>query len=147
MSPLNLRFIVDAADVGPGGHVHAGTLTRWLDQAGYACASAWAGGPCVSMYLSSLRLRRPLRAGDLVEVTARLAFTGQTHMNVTVEMHGGPVGAPREKVTDCLVVYVAVDPAGRPRPVDQWTPQTPGEMAVASAARAQFDSTRPAPLE
>lgn len=147
MSPITLRFLVEAADVGPGGHVHGGTVMKWIDQAGYACASTWASGPCVTMYISSLRLRRVVRLGELVEVQARLAFTGHTNMNITVELRSGPLGAPQEKTTECLVVYVAVDEHTRPRPVNNWTPETPGEMAVASAARAQFDSTRPAPLE
>lgn len=147
MSAITLRFLVEPGDVGPGGAVHGGTVMNWMDQAGYACASTWAVGPCVTVYASSLRFRRTVRRGDLVEVQARLAFTGHANMNITVELRSGSlVGGRLQPTAECLMVYLAVDEAGEPVPVSQWTPETPGEMALASSARAQFESTRPAPL-
>jgi acyl-CoA hydrolase len=84
----------------------------------------------------------------MVEVRARLAFTGETNMNIGVEVRGGDLTDTRpEKVAECLVVVIALDAEGRPMLVNSWTPETPGEMALASSARAQFESTRPAPLE
>jgi hypothetical protein len=41
-------------------------------------------------------------------------------------------------------VYVAVDGADRPRPVDTWNPQTPGDMALAEQVRAHIQAARAA---
>jgi acyl-CoA hydrolase len=147
MSSITLRFLVEPAHAGSSGQVQAGTVMKWLDDAGQACATSWARGNCRTVYTSSIRFQRTVHVGDLVEVRARLAFTGETHMNITVELVSGDLRSGRmEKTAEALVVLVAIDQEGRPIQVDTWTPETPGEMALASSARAQFDSTRPAPL-
>ncbi len=148
MASITLRFLVEPGSVGPGGLVHGGTVMKWLDDAAHACASTWSRSACRTVYVSSIRFHRSIKVGELVEVRARLAFTGETNMNITVDLHSGDLRDGRlEKTAECLVVLIAVDAKGNPMPVDRWTPETPGEMALASSARAQFDSTRPAPLE
>jgi len=147
MSSITLRFLVEPADAGSSGQVQAGTVMKWMDNAGQACATSWARSACRTVYTSSIRFQRTVHVGDLVEVRARLAFTGETNMNITVELVSGDLRTGRmEKTAEALVVLVALDQEGRPVQVDTWTPETPGEMALASSARAQFDSTRPAPL-
>lgn len=148
MSSTTLRFLVEAGAVGPGGDVHGGTVMKWIDDAARACATTWSHGRCRTVYVSSIRFQRTLKLGDMVEVRARLAFTGETNMNIGVEVRGGDLADSRpEKIAECLVVMIALDTEGRPMLVNSWTPETPGEMALASSARAQFESTRPAPLE
>jgi acyl-CoA hydrolase len=148
MSSITLRFLVEPEDAAAAGVVPGGILMKWMDQAGQACASGWASGPCVTAYVSSIRFRRTVHRGDLVEVHARMAFTGSSNMNIAVELRSGPVTSGRTTSTaECLMVYLAVDEQGEPVRVNQWTPETPGEMALASTARAQYDNTRPAPLE
>ena len=101
--------------------------------------------------LSQAAIRERRLGGETVTTevsTCELAFTGETNMNITVDLHSGDLSDGRlEKTAECLVVLIAVDAKGNPLPVDRWTPETPGEIALASSARAQFDSTRPAPLE
>ena len=148
MQSITLRFLVEPGHAGASGRVHAGTVMKWIDDADHACASSWARSGCKTVYTSSIRFQRSARVGDLVEVRARMAFTGETNMNITVDVHSGDIAEGRlDKTAECLVVLIAVDAHGNPLPVDRWTPETPGEMALASSARAQFDSTRPAPLE
>lgn len=36
---VTLRFIAEPTDVNFGGKVHGGTVMKWIDQAGYACAA------------------------------------------------------------------------------------------------------------
>ena len=55
--------------------VHGGTVMKWIDEAGYACATSWSKRYCVTVFLGSIRFHRPIMIGDLVEVEARLAFT------------------------------------------------------------------------
>ena len=81
--------------------------------------------------------------GDLVEVEARLAYTGNTSMNISVEVRSGDMkGGQMTKTTECLIVFVAVDSHGRPLPVDAFVPGTPGEMALAERARAHLEAAK-----
>jgi acyl-CoA hydrolase len=148
MSSISLRFLVETAQIGPGGRVNGGTVVRWMSEAGFACATRWAEQPCQLVYTSSIRFRRSVRADALVEVQARLAFTGETNMHVGVELRSGNLTTGHmDAVAECLMVYVALGEDGRSLPVNHWTPETPGEMALASSARSHFENTSAAPLE
>lgn len=148
MSVITLRFLVTPCDVGPGGRVQGGTVMKWIGEAGYACATHWAGQPCHTVYTSSVRYRRAIKADAIVEVQARLAFTGDTNMTIAVEVRSGDLASGKmESIAECMTVYIALNEDGRPMPVNSWTPETPGEMALAKSARAQFENTTPAPME
>jgi acyl-CoA hydrolase len=149
MSSIVLRFLAEPSTVNFGGKVHGGTVMKWIDEAGYACATSWAKRYCVTVYVGSIRFLRPIMIGDLVEVQARLAYTGTTSMNIAVEVRSGDMkNGEMQKNTECLIVFVSVDDEGRPMPVPAWTPETPGEMALAAHAKAHLDAARavrPAP--
>ncbi len=145
MSSITLRFLAEPSAVNFGGKVHGGTVMKWIDEAGYACATSWAKRYCVTVYVGGIRFHRPIMIGDLVEVEARLAYTGSTSMNIAVEVRSGDMkGGQLEKTTECLIVFVSVDSHGRPMPIDAWSPETPGEVALAARARAQLDASRAA---
>lgn len=143
MSSITLRFLAEPSTVNFGGKVHGGTVMKWIDEAGYACATSWAKLYCVTVFLGSIRFHRPIMIGDLVEVEARLAYTGTTSMNISVEVRSGDMKAGTlEKTTECLIVFVSVDSDGKPMPVTPWQPETPGELALAERARSYLEATR-----
>lgn len=143
MSAITLRFLAEPSTVNFGGKVHGGTVMKWIDEAGYACATSWSKRYCVTVYVGGIRFHRPIMIGDLVEVEARLAYTGSTSMNIAVEVRSGDMkGGQLQKTTECLIVFVSVDSHGRPMPVESWTPATPGEVALAQSAKAQLDASR-----
>jgi acyl-CoA hydrolase len=145
MSSITLRFLAEPSTVNFGGKVHGGTVMKWIDEAGYACATRWAKRYCVTVYVGGIRFHRPIRIGELVEVEARLACTGTTSMNIAVEVRSGDMkGGAMEKTTECVIVFVSVDADGKPLPVDGWEPETPGEVALADKVRAQLAASRAA---
>ena len=83
MSSITLRFLAEPSTINFGGKVHGGTVMKWIDEAGYACATRWAKNYCVTVSVGNIRFERPIRIGDLVEVEARLAYTGKTSMNIS----------------------------------------------------------------
>ena len=146
MSSITLRFLAEPSAVNFGGKVHGGTVMKWIDEAGYACATSWAKRYCVTVSVGSIRFHRPIMIGDLVEVEARMAYTCKTSMNISVEVRSGDMKSGRmEKTTECLIVFVSVDSHGRPIPVDTWNPETPGDMALAQRARAHLEASRQHP--
>ena len=145
MSSITLRFLAEPSTVNFGGKVHGGTVMKWIDEAGYACATRWAKRYCVTVFIGSIRFHRPIQIGNLVEVEARMAYTGRTSMNISVEVRSGDVkGGAMETTTECLIVFVAIDDAGRPLEVDAYHPQTPGEMALAARAKGHLEASRAA---
>jgi acyl-CoA hydrolase len=146
MTSITLRFLADPTTASFGGKVHGGTIMKWINDAGYACATRWAKGYCMTVFVGGLRFQRPAMLGDLVEVEALLAYTGTTSMNIVVEVRSGDMKTGQLAViTKCLVVFVAVDAEGKPLPIDQWQPETPGDMAVAQRVRAHLEAARALP--
>ncbi|MES2945429.1 MAG: acyl-CoA thioesterase [Pseudomonadota bacterium] len=143
MSSITLRFLAEPSTVNFGGKVHGGTVMKWIDEAGYACATSWAKRYCITVSVGTIRFQRPIMIGDLVEVEARLAFTGKTSMNISVEVRAGDMKIGQmEKITECVVVFVAVDAHGKALPVSAWHPETPGDMALAQNVKAYLDAAR-----
>lgn len=144
MHSLTLRFLAShTTGLHVGTRINGGTVLHWVDEAGLACATSWAKGHCVTALISGTRFAHPVHAGDLIEVQARLAYTGQTSMGIAVEVYRSslPAGEPQQ-VLQCACVYVAVDDANQPRPVDTWNPETPGDMALAEQVRAHAVAAR-----
>lgn len=133
---VTLRFLAEPGDVNFGGKVHGGAVMRWIDQAGYACAVGWSASYCVTAYVGGIRFVRPIRVGDIVEVRARVASTGRTSMQIVVDVAAGdPRQAVRERTTDCVIVFVAIDDAGRPAAVPEWAPVSDEDVALQTHVR------------
>ena len=99
MHSTTLRFLASQTTLPQAGRIPGGTVLRWVDEAGFACASAWAKGACITEFVGGAHFVRAIRPGDLVEVHARLAYTTDTSMCLAVEVRSGAVhGAPLEDV-------------------------------------------------
>lgn len=145
MQSITLRFLASQSTLPQAGRVPGGTVLRWVDEAGFACASAWAKGPCITEFVGGAHFVHPIRPGDLVEVHARLASTTDTAMHLAVEVRSGGIhGEPLQEVLHCVAVYTAVDADEQPRTIDKWSPETPGDMALAQRVKAHIDAARAA---
>ena len=118
---------------------------KWIDEAGYACATTWSKRYCVTVFIGSIRFHHPIMIGDLVEVDARLAYTGTSSMNIVVEVRSGDMkGGEMQKTAECLIVFVSVDSHGRPLPVSAYTPATPEDAVLAERVRVHLTASRAA---
>lgn len=132
---ITLRFLAEPTDVNFGGKMFGGSVMKWIDLAGYACATGWSGHYCVTAYVGGIQFERPISIGALVETRARLLLTGRTSMHIAVDVYSRlPTAAEWARTTHCLTVFVAVDEQGRPVPVPPWQPDTPEDRAQAAYA-------------
>lgn len=132
---VTFRFLAEPGDVNFGGKVHGGAVMRWIDQAGYACASAWSGRYCVTVYVGGIQFQRPISIGQLVEVSARIVKTGSTSMHVAVDVQARDItGEHYERTTHCLMVFVAVDAERQPVSVPAFVPETETEKHLQAYA-------------
>ncbi|MFN9726094.1 acyl-CoA thioesterase [Acidovorax sp.] len=146
MQSITLRFLASHHTMpASAARIPGGTVLHWVDEAGFACASAWARGPCITQFVSGANFTRTIRPGDLVEVHARLAYAHEATLNLVVEVRSGSVqGGPLHDVMHCVATYTAVDADELPRHVDKWVPETPGDIALAQRVRAHLDAARAA---
>ena len=123
-SSVVLRFLAEPSTVNYGGKVHGGTAMKWIDEAAYACASAWSGLYCVTASVGNINFIHPISIGDLVEVEAKIISTGTSSMNIHVLVSSGkPTEEELVKTTECNIVMVAVNQYRKPTPVKPFTPE------------------------
>jgi len=132
---MTLRFLAAPTDTGYSGSVDGGRVLEWIDKAAYALAAGWSGRYCVTAYVGHIRFTRPVVAGHLVEVTARLVHTGRSSMHIETTVRSGPpTGDDLLVTTRCLVIFVAVDDVGRSVEVPRWEPLGDADRAAEALA-------------
>jgi len=135
-----LRFLAEPTDVNFGGKVHGGAVMKWIDQAGYACAVGWSGQYCVTLYVGGIRFYKPVHIGDMVEVRAKLIYTGRTSMHIAVDVSAGdPKDGRYAQTTHCIIVFVGLDGQGTPIEVKRWEPETEEDAALEQYAKSLME--------
>jgi acyl-CoA hydrolase len=132
---VTLRFLAEPSHVNFGGKVHGGAVMKWIDQAGYTCAAGWTGEYCVTVYIGGLHFLRPIHVGEVVELRALVIRTGRTSLHVAVDIYARDPKEPElTRTGHCVIVFVALDEAGRAMPVPTWTPETDTDRALQAYA-------------
>lgn len=133
---ITLRFLAEPGEVNFGGKVHGGAVMRWIDQAGYSCAVTWSQRYCVTVYVGGIRFLKPIQIGQLVEVEAKVIYTGTTSMHIAVDVWARELSQPeRQHTTHCIIVFVALDEAGKPVPVQPWEPIIDADIGLRDYAQ------------
>lgn len=140
---LTLRFLAEPTDINYGGKVHGGMVMKWIDQAAYACATGWSGRYSVTVYVGGIRFYKPIFIGALVEVRARIIYTGTTSMHLAVDVWSrDPRSQETTKTTHCVIIFVALDDDGKPTPVPKWEPVTADDRAMEQYAAKLMELRR-----
>jgi acyl-CoA thioesterase YciA len=115
---LAVRTLAMPADTNPAGDIFGGWIMSLMDVAGGISASAQAGGRVATVAATDMAFLKPVKVGDVVCVYTDLARTGRTSLTFHVEVWVLRQGqAERVRVTSADFTYVALDEAGRPRPL------------------------------
>lgn len=137
---ITLRFLAEPQDVNFGGKVHGGAVMKWIDLAAYACAAGWSGKYCVTAYAGGIRFVQPIHVGSLVEVAAKVIYTGNSSMHIALEVNAcDPKSLKRRKTTHCIVIMVAVDANGQTVSIPQWEPETEEDIKQHDTAKKLMD--------
>ncbi len=116
----SLRTVAMPADANPNGDIFGGWLMSQMDLAGGTFAAHVARGRVVTVAVDGMTFHKPVNIGDQVSCYCTTERIGRTSISVRVETWIRPRGEPRStesKVTEALFTFVAIDDAGRPRPV------------------------------
>lgn len=117
---LMLRVVAQPADVNVNGDIFGGWVLSQMDIAAGVLSRDISQGRSTTVALDAMKFIRPVKIGDILCVYARLIKVGRTSMTIGIEawVRRG-VQATREKVTEAVFTFVAIDQDGRPRVVQQ----------------------------
>ncbi len=122
---VEFRFLAEPTHVNFGGKVHGGMVMKWIDQAAYACAARWSGLYCVTVSVGTIRFRRPILVGHLVELEAKVVHTGHSSMHIFIQVRSGDTQTEQLPETNhCIITFVALDEQGNTAAVPVWQAQT-----------------------
>jgi acyl-CoA thioesterase YciA len=115
---LTLRTLAMPAETNPSGDIFGGWVLSQMDIAGGILANERANGRVATVAVDAMKFIRPVKVGDVLCVYCRVIRVGRTSIAIGVEawVRRGRIG-DREKVTEAVFTFVALDDQGRPRDV------------------------------
>ena len=115
---LTVRISAMPADTNANGDIFGGWVLSRMDQAGGIAGVERAHGRVVTITVDAMKFIRPVRVGDVLEVYTLVESVGRTSMKIHIEAWARRFQTRhREKVTDATFTFVAIDAAGKPRPI------------------------------
>ena len=114
-----LRVMPMPADANQNGDIFGGWIMAQVDVAGGAVAGRVARGRVATVAVREFVFKQPVHIGDLLSFYAEVEHIGTTSITVKVEVYAErrPAEPKVVKVTEAKLTFVAIDGAGRPRPV------------------------------
>lgn len=115
---LILRTLARPADVNVNGDIFGGWVLSQMDIAAGITSRETAKGRVTTVAVDAMKFIRPVQVGDVLCVYTSVNRIGTTSMAIGVEawVLRGVIGE-REKVTEAVFTFVAIDDNGKPRPV------------------------------
>lgn len=117
---LTLQTIAMPADTNASGDIFGGWLMSQMDLGSAVLARARARGRVATVAVQDMTFLRPVSVGDVVSIHAAIVRLATTSMTVEIEawVRRQPTDE-RMKVAMARFVFVAVDAAGRKRPLPE----------------------------
>jgi len=115
-----LRVTMLPRDTNARGTIFGGVILSHLDLAGGIAASRLAARNFVTRAMRAVEFIAPVYVGDVVSFYTTVLRQGTTSITikVSVEAERGRDPRQRVKVTEAEVIYVSVDEAGKPVPLN-----------------------------
>jgi len=113
-----IRTIAMPADTNPAGDIFGGWLMSQMDLAAGNAAARRTHGRCATVAVDGMSFHAPVKVGDEVSLYAEVLSTGRSSLRIRVEAwRRSPATDDSVRVTSAVFTFVALDAAGRPRPV------------------------------
>jgi acyl-CoA thioesterase YciA len=115
---LTLRTLAMPADANAAGDIFGGWVMAQMDLSCGMRAAERARGRVVTAAVKEMSFALPVKIGDTLCVYTTIEKVGRTSITLKVEAWAQRYLTPEmEKVTHATFVMVALDKAGKPKPV------------------------------
>lgn len=113
---LTLRTLAMPRDVNTNGDIFGGWVLSQMDMAAGIVAADRAQGRVATVAIDAMQFIRPVKVGDVLCIYVQIVRVGRTSMGLQIEAWVRRNRQDqREKVTEGLFTFVAIDEAGKPR--------------------------------
>ncbi len=117
------------------GSVFGGQVLAWIDLCAAICAQRHTGRIVTTAGIDELSFERPIKVGQVAQVTARITAAFRTSVEVLVQVDGEDARTgERWPCVSAFVTFVAVDDDQRPTAVPPVEPATEEDRALARDA-------------
>lgn len=117
---LVMRTLAMPADTNAHGDIFGGWLISQMDLGGSILAQSTAHCRVTTAAVDGMSFLRPVYVGDVVTCYGQVQSIGRTSLKVRIEAWVQRATDPALlRVTEGLFTYVALDPAGKPQPVQR----------------------------
>ncbi|GMQ46906.1 acyl-CoA thioester hydrolase YciA [Vibrio sp. 10N] len=119
---LIIRTLAMPENTNANGDIFGGWIMSQLDLAGGILAKEISHGRIVTVSVSGITFKHPVKVGDVVCCYGECTKIGNTSMSINLEVWVKPVRVEgvgeRYQVCEATFNYVAIDVNGRPRPIN-----------------------------
>jgi hypothetical protein len=112
-------------DTNTFGNLMGGRLMYWMDIAAALAATKHCAAPTVTASVDNLSFQNPIKLGNVVHIQAKLTRVFNTSMEIHINVWGeDPIQQYKYKSNEAYYTFVALDPNGKPRPVNALIPES-----------------------
>jgi acyl-CoA hydrolase len=122
-------------DTNNFGNLMGGRLMYWMDIAAALSALKHCAAPVVTASVDNISFETPIKIGNVVHIEAKVTRAFKSSMEVHLQVWGeDAIQQFRYKSNEAFLTFVALDPNGKPRPVNGLVPETPEEIKLYEGA-------------
>jgi acyl-CoA thioesterase YciA len=114
-----MKVIPMPADCNANGDIFGGWVMAQVDLAGAVLPARLVRGRMATVAVNQFVFKQPVKVGDILSFYSKVNRVGRTSVTVGVEVFAEQIRSQGRyvKVTEAELTYVAIDPQGRPRPL------------------------------
>lgn len=122
-------------DTNTFGNLMGGRLMYWMDIGASMSAARHCNFPCMTVSVDNLSFKSSIKLGNVVRIEAKVSRAFNTSMEVHLKVWGEDIQHQyRYESNEAYFTFVALDPAGKPRPVQPLITETEEEKLLYESA-------------
>ncbi len=134
-SEVVMTELVLPNDTNTFGNLMGGRLMYWMDIAAALSAMKHCAAPVVTASVDNISFETPIKLGNVVHIKATVTRAFTSSMEVHMVVYGEDVIQQyKYKSNEAYYTFVALDPNGKPRPVNKLIPKTETEKKLFDGA-------------
>ncbi len=132
---ITMNELVLPNDTNTFGNLMGGRLMYWMDIAASIAAARHCNFPCMTVSVDNLSFKNAIKLGNVVHIEAKVSRAFNTSMEIFLKVWGEDmIHQYKYESNEAYFTFVALDPAGKPRPVPAVIPETKQETLLFEGA-------------